>query len=207
MDAYERFHQLLKRDFIPLLREDGFKGSGTTFRRSTGERIDVINVQGSRYGGRCCVNLAAHFTFLPTEGSGRAIDPKKITAHECVFRDRLHESTESDHWWPYGESDLEAEASLVDLVDMYKRRGTPFFAQFEPFPNVFERMTPADIDAGDLSKMPAAMTVVYAALTLAQIMKHMGRLESCREFAEAGLRQVGRSAGLKWELERLRDVS
>lgn len=56
MDAYERFHQLLKRDFLPLLRADGFKGSGNTFRRVKGDRIDVVNVQGSRHGGKCCVN-------------------------------------------------------------------------------------------------------------------------------------------------------
>lgn len=42
MEPYDRFHQLLKRDFFPLLRADGFKGSGTTFRRVKGDRIDVV---------------------------------------------------------------------------------------------------------------------------------------------------------------------
>ena len=206
MDAYGRFHQLLKRDFSPLLRADGFKGSGNTFRRVKGDRIDIIGVQGSRSAGQCCVNLAVHYSFLPSEGGGRVTDPKKFKEYDCTFRSRLHEATEGDHWWTYGVSDADAEASLSDLIDMYKRRGALFFAKFEPFPDVFGRMTPADIDAGDLSKMPAAMTLPHAAMIMARIMKHLGRAEKCREFAEAGLRHVGRAAGLQWELERLRDA-
>lgn len=206
MDAYERFHQLLKRDFSPLLRADGFKGSGNTFRRVKGDRIDLVNVQGSRYGGRCCVNVAVHFSFLPSEGGGRVTGPKKLKEYDCTFRDRLHEVSESDHWWTYGASDSEAESSVASLMDMYSRRGALFFGKFEPFPEVFERISSAEMGAGDFSKMPAAMTGVYAALTMARIMKHLGRREKCREFAEVGLRHLGHAVGLKPELERLRDA-
>jgi Domain of unknown function (DUF4304) len=205
MDAYEPFHELLKNQFSPLLRADGFKGSGNTFRRMKGERIDIVNIQGSRYGGRCCVNVAAHFSFLPTAG-GRVADLKKLKEYECTFRDRLHESQESDHWWSYGEGDAEAETSVASLIDMYKRRAGLFFGRFEPFPDVFERITPAEMDAGDYSRMPAAMTGVCAALTMARIMKHLGRLEKCREFAIVGLKNLGHAVGLKAELERLRDA-
>jgi hypothetical protein len=205
MDAYERFHRLLKRDFSPLLRADGFKGSGNTFRRVKGDRIDVVNVQGSRYGGECCVNVAVHFSFLPSEGGGRVTDPNEFKEYDCTFRDRLHEASESDHWWTYGASDAEAGVSVASLIDMYRRRGALFFGKFDPFPDVFERITPAEMDAGDLSKMPAAMTGVYAALTMARVMEHLGRREKCREFAEVGLRHLGHAVGLKAELERLRD--
>lgn len=189
-----------------MLRADGLKGSGNTFRRIKGDRIDVLNVQGSRYGGQCCVNLATHFAFLPSEGGGRVTDPKKFKEYDCTFRHRLHEATESDHWWTYGASKAEAEASVANLVDMYKRRGALFFGKFEPFPDVFDLTSPADIDAGDLSRMPAAMTLVRAALTMARIMKHLGRRDKCREFAEVGLRHVGRAAVLQAELEWLRDA-
>jgi hypothetical protein len=206
MNAYERFHQLLKRDFSPLLRTDDFKGSGKTFRRLKGERIDIVNVQGSRYGGQCCVNVAAHFSFLPSEGGGEVTDPKKFREYQCTFRDRLREANESDHWWTYGASEAEAAASVASLIDMYRRRASLFFGQFEPFPDVFERIMPADLDGGDLSKMPAAMTRVCAALVMARIMRHLGRLEKCREFADGGLRSLGHAVGLKVELERLRDA-
>jgi hypothetical protein len=206
MDAYERFHHLLKRDFSPLLRIDGFKGSGGTFRRIKGDRIDVVNVQGSRSGGKCCVNVAVHFSFLPSEGGGHVEDPKKLKEYSCTFRDRLHEVSESDHWWTYGASDAEAETSVASLIDMYRRRGALFFTRFEPFPEVFERVSPAAMDAGDFSNMPTAMTGVYAALTMARIMKQLGRREKCREFAEVGLRHLGRASGLKAELLSLRDI-
>src|SRR5262245_22555260 len=157
MDAYERFHNLLKRDLFPLLRADGFKGSGNTCRRLKGDRIDIVNIQGWKYGGKCCVNLAVHYFFLPSMGGGQVIDPKKFKEYQCTFRDRLKEATE-DHWWDYGLTDAEAAASVASLVDLYKRRGALFFAKFEPFPDVFDKVTPRQLDAGDLTGMPAANT-------------------------------------------------
>jgi hypothetical protein len=206
MDHYERFHELLKHDFFPVLRADGFKGSGTIFRRVLANRIDLVNVQGSRYGGQCCVNVAVHFPFLPSADGIRISEPKKLKEYECAFRIRLHEANESDHWWTYGTNDSEARASLASLVDIYRRRSALFFAKFEPFPQVFEQVTPAEMDAGDLSNMPpGSLTRVLAALTMARIMHHLGRHEKCREFAEVGLRHLGAATGLKAELEQLRE--
>jgi hypothetical protein len=207
MAARERFHRLLRRHLSPVLRADGFQGGGNTFRRAKGDRIDLLNVQGSRYGGQCCVNLASHFLFLPTEGGGQLTDPMRFKECQCTFRDRLHEAGESDHWWPYGANDAEAEASVAHLLDLYRRRGTLFYRRVEPFPEVFERITAAEIDAGDLSKMPAAMPVVSAAVTLARIMNHLGRRDQCRAFAEVGLRHWTHGGGLKAELERLTGAS
>jgi Domain of unknown function (DUF4304) len=206
MDPYERFHDLLKRDFAPLLRGDGFKGSGTTFRRITGEVIQVVNIQCSKYGGQCCVNLGLHYSFLPTAGGDQVTDPKKVKDYQCDFRDRIHEAHESDHWWTYGTTAAESEASVANLIDTYRRRGASFFKKFEPFPDVFEKITPADLDAGDRSKLPTEMTQLHAAITIARIMQHLGRTDQCRRFAEVGLRHLGRAVGLKPELERLRDA-
>jgi len=73
---------------------------------------------------------------------------------------------------------------------------------------VFEQITPAEIDAGDLSNMPpGSLTEVLAALAMARGMNHLGHREKCCEFAEVGLRHLGRAVGLKTELERLRDTS
>src|SRR5262249_55066432 len=121
---------------------------------------------------------------------------------------RLHEANETDHWWTYGASDSEAKASLASLIDTYRRRSALFFGKFEPFPHVFEQITPAEIDAGDLSSMPSgSLTGVLAALTMARIMNHLGRREKCRGFAEVGLRHLGGAVGLRVELEQLRDTS
>lgn len=139
---------------------------------------------------------------------GRGVtDPRKLKEYDCTFRDRLREASGSDQWWAYGTSDAEAEAGVANLVDMYRRRGALFFRMFEQFPDVFERITAAELDAGDFSRLPGAMTRVYGLLTMARIMKHLGHRERCREFAEAGLRHQMHAGGLKAELERLRDAS
>src|SRR4030095_2015883 len=124
-------------------------------------------------------------------------DPKKFKEYDCAFRERLHEANEADHWWTYGSSDAEAEVSVASLVDMYRRRGALFFDRFEPFPEVFERIMPAELNAGDFSILPARMTGVYAALTMARIMKHLARQEKSRAFAEVGLQHLGQAVGLK----------
>src|SRR5690606_23214119 len=122
---------------------------------------------------------------------------KKLKEYECTFRGRLCEAGEADHWWAYGETDAQAEASVASLIELYKRRGALFFNRFIPFPEVFERITPAELDAGDFSKMPAAMTGAQAALTMARIMKHLGRDDQSRAFAQIGLQRVGRATSLK----------
>jgi hypothetical protein len=206
MDSYERFHKLLKRDFSPVLRNEGFKGSGTNFRRIKDEVVHVLNIQGSRYGGQCCVNLGVHYSFLPTDGGSSLADLKKLKEYECAFRHRIRESQELDHWWTYGVTETESEVSVANLIDLYRRRGAAFFMKFEPFPDVFERITPAELDAGDLSKLPIEMSKLQAAITMARIMQHLRCTDKCRQFAEAGLRDLGHAVGLKSELERLRDA-
>jgi hypothetical protein len=95
---------------------DGFKGSGTTYRRTPADRIDVFNVQGSRFGGQSCVNVAVHFSFLPSAGGGHVADREKLKEYECAFRGRLHEAGETDHWWTYGASDRETKASIASRL-------------------------------------------------------------------------------------------
>lgn len=208
MGGYECFHDYLKQNFSPLLRADGFKGSGTTFRRAKGELIQIINIQGSKWGGECCVNLAVHFLFLPTTIGRPVGDHKKLRHSECEFRSRLHGPGESDHWWPYGTAETECESSATDLINTYRRWGTTYFEQFEPFPDVFEKITAAEIDAGDFSSLPPSQnTLVRLALTMARIMNHLKRFEKCREFAEVGLRHVGNASGLETELEQLSNAT
>jgi hypothetical protein len=207
MGDRERFLRLVKRELGPMLRADGFRAGGNTYRRARGDRFDVVSIQGSKYGGTCCVNLASHLVFLPLMSGGRVTDPGKLREYDCVFRDRLHEPTESDHWWPYGADDAEAEAGAASLVALYRREGPAFFARFEPFPEAFDRITPEQLDAGDFSRLPAAMTRVLAALTMARIMAHLGRRGRCAAFAEVGLRHAGPGFGARGELERLRDAA
>ena len=207
MDTYDIFRGFLKDSFSPQLRAEGFKGSGTTFRRIKVDAIHVLNVQGSRSGGKCCVNLGVHFAFLPTAGDQPVADLKKLKEYECDFRARLHEAGEADHWWDYGVTEAEAQSSCENLIDTYRRRGAAFFDAFEPSPDVFDRITPAELDIGDCSNLPpTGNTLVRIALTMSRIMKHLGQSQKCREFAEVGLHHLGQATGLRREFERLRSA-
>src|SRR5215471_4199171 len=54
------------RDFLsPVLESDGFFGSGRTFRRMSGDLIQVVQVQGSPYGGKFAVNLGIQPASIP----------------------------------------------------------------------------------------------------------------------------------------------
>lgn len=203
MGGYECFRDFLKQNFSPLLRAEGFKGSGTSFRRIQGETIHIIDIQGSKWGGECCVNLAVHFLFLPTT-IGQPVDQKKLRHSACEFRSRLHLPGESDHWWAYGTTEMECQSSATDLINTYRRWGKSYFEQFEPFPEVFEIITAAEMEAGDFSKLPPTQgSLVRLALAMARIMNHVKRYEKCREFAEVGLRHLGNASGLRAELEQL----
>lgn len=55
----EGFLRLLSKHFYPLIRAEGFKGSGSTLRRIDGPLLHIINIQGSSAADGFYVNLAA----------------------------------------------------------------------------------------------------------------------------------------------------
>jgi hypothetical protein len=89
----------IRKCLAPCLREDGFAGSGRTFRRVLNGWIQVVNVQGSRYGGRFSINLGLQPLAIP-DVVGNVPDPKKIREELCEFRRRLSESG-ADQWWTH----------------------------------------------------------------------------------------------------------
>lgn len=77
MDAEE-----LKKAVSPLLRDHGFKRSGTTWRRDQPESIAVFNVQKSQWGeGTYYINLGMYFKALGAD--------KLPTENKCHVRVRL----------------------------------------------------------------------------------------------------------------------
>ncbi len=187
------FREELKRRLAPLLRAHDFSGSGATFRRRIGDVIQVLNIQGSRHGGSCCVNLGMHFAFLPTV-LGDPPDPKKITESLCEFRKRLAPVGESDYWWEYGSNVQEAARSVDRLVELTERIALPHFERFRDFPGFFEKITPQIIRSGDFRMLPGNVTAARGALVMARIAAHVGEQNRAREFAEVGLASLGPGA-------------
>lgn len=71
------FMKALGARLYPILRANGFKGSGATLRRIKEPIVHVFNVQGSAGSAQCYLNLGAHLTFLPGAGGGQ-IDVKNL---------------------------------------------------------------------------------------------------------------------------------
>jgi hypothetical protein len=197
----DHFFETLRVGFAPLLRSEGFRGSGRTFRRTRGEFLHIVNIQGSRHGDRCSVNLGVHLSFLPLLGGGGPLDPARIRECECEFRARLVLPGESDRWWPYGTVEEDSTASARDLIDLYSSEGRKHFERASAFPEPFASITPEDLERGDLSLLPGRTTAVRACLAMARISRHCGSRELARRFADIGLSRVGSAAALRAELE------
>jgi hypothetical protein len=205
MNDRERFCGALKQTLVPILRAEGFQGSGSKFRRLKGEVIHVLNLQGSPKpweAGTFCVNLGVHLTFLPTM-TGALANPKKIAEIDCEFWTRLAPKGETDHWWSYGSSDEETALAARDLVKTYQNEGTAYFEHYGSFPGPFAAITPEQLEGEEDSILPGWRSLVRSALALGRINVHLGRVDLAKSFAKLGLANLGPATSLKKPLQSI----
>ncbi|GAB7533244.1 hypothetical protein PS3A_56600 [Pseudomonas sp. 3A(2025)] len=189
------FFKLLAQKLYPVLRAEGFKGSGQTLRRIDGPLIHVFNVQGSRGGEQCYLNLGAHLDFLPAEG-GLAVQPQKLEEAHCVFRGRIDSPAGAAFGWAYGDSEEQAEETIAFIVSEWQRVGRAFFAQHAFYPQSYEALLLREVDADAIH--------ARSALHLARIAAHLGQHERARSLVEIGLaRAPERATILKAELAQV----
>jgi hypothetical protein len=198
VNEQDQFHSQVKLLLEPALIADGFRASGTTYRRKLGEVIQVIALQGSVQGGQCCVCLGIHLTFFPGD-----VDASQITEPDCEFRTRLAPPGQADLWWSYGATEQEARASAESILWLYREVGVPYFQSFSTFPDDFIRVTPAMLACDTPLPFPGRSTEVRRALALSRIALHAGRITDAKQFAEFGLARVGRAIGLKNEFRKI----
>lgn len=93
----------LKEAVIPILREQGFKGSFPHFRRVNETNIDLITFQFNKWGGSFVVELATCTKEGTTMSWGEKIPPNKVTAHHINERFRLGATSLEDEgiWFSY----------------------------------------------------------------------------------------------------------
>jgi len=167
----------------------------------------VLHIQGSGTGDSCCVNLAIHFTFLPTELDDSA-HPKSIREPDCEFRRRLALENESDHWWHYGSTDADSARSVDHLVLTFQRFGIPHFDRYREFPGVFANVTPEMLKRADMSLLPGRTTIARAALTMARISVFRKQVDLANVFVDVGLAELNQNqaygAGVRRRLDELR---
>lgn len=200
-----RIESPIRTKLAPLLREDGFSGSGRTYRRSIGGWIQVVNVQGSRYGGSFAINLAIHPLGVP-DGLGNPPNPKKITQELCELRRRLSEES-SDYWWSYNDNLENMERAVVEAAAVYARSGRPALADLAKSDSPFNTVTPSQFARDEADFLGFGSTKARMALVLSRLRRVQGRIQESREFAAYGLTLVGNALLLRGDLQALVEQS
>jgi hypothetical protein len=193
-----RLESAIRAALAPTLTEDGFRGSGRKFHRELDSWLQVITVQGSRWGGSFAVNLGIHFSGAP-DVIGRSVVPSKMTEAECEFRRRLSEGM-TDQWWKH-EGDHESMLLAVQSAAvMYKRFGRGYFSQALVGLN---SVTPDDLVSGTFDFKGFGNTKVRLGLALARIRRLQELPDQSKGFAAYALQHIGSASFLRSELEAL----
>lgn len=202
MSSGPRLESSIKKHFAPVLRVDGFAGSGRTFRRVLGDLIQVVNVQGSRYGGRFAVNMGIQPLCIP-DVVGDTPDPKKISEPSCEFRRRLSESGR-DQWWEHDAAKESMDAAVKAAAAVYCVKGRPILNAFAGPMSPLMKTTPEAYESGQFDFHGFGSTNVRMALALARYRKARGDVAAAKRFASIGLASVGSGLAL---LNELRDLA
>ncbi|MFH0129788.1 DUF4304 domain-containing protein [Variovorax sp. VaC1] len=188
------FLKLLGQKLFPVLRAQGFQGSGQTLRRIDGPVIHVFNVQGASGGKACYLNLGAHLAFLPTEGGG-TVAPDALEESHCVFRDRMEPPPGAAFGWAYGATKEQAEENVEFIVSEWEGPGRAFFARYGQYPQSFEQL---------LRETDPAQIHARTALHLARIAVHLGDRARAQALVDAGLAGAPeRATSLKADLAQV----
>lgn len=197
--ATPRLESAIRSTLAPLLREDGFSGSGRTFRRVRDGWVQIVGVQGSRYGGAFAINLAIHPLAIP-DLTGKTPAPQKMKVEHCEFRRRLSE-TACDQWWKHEATLASMTAAMEAAAQVYNRTGRALLARASGADTPFMTITPTDFIAGAYDFAGFSSTKVRMALALTRLRKSQGRLEESKAFAAWGLENVKNAEFLRRELE------
>ena len=196
-----KLEHAIRTCLVPCLREDGFAGSGRTFRRVLNGFIEVVNVQGSRYGGEFAINLGLQPGAIP-DVRGNAPDAKKIIEPLCEFRRRLSESG-ADQWWKHDATAAGMERAVAAAADVYARRGRPILDRMAAADSPLNTVTAEEFEQGRFDFCGFGWTHVSMALALARLRQVQGRRAEAAAFARSGLAHLGGAVMLRSELEQL----
>jgi len=189
------------RDHLgPMLKSDGFSGSGRTFRRVSGDFIHVVQVQGSRYGGKFAINLGIQPLCIP-DCMGQVPAPKTIREEICEFRRRLSES-KADQWWDHDATKESMDLAVQRSATVYATVGRRLFSEQSGPEAPLHRVTPEQFQAG-FNFSGFASTEARMARSLALMRQSAGNLDDARAFARIALAGLGSAQGLRQELELL----
>lgn len=201
--AAPRIDSAVRDHFAPVLRGDGFSGSGRTFRRVVDGWIHVVNVQISRYGGEFAVNLGLQPVSVP-DVLGNIPDPKKISEELCEFRRRMPENiAHLDMWWKYETTHESMTVAVREATRTYEKIGRSLLDGATAKTADLNSVSPSAFAAGVFNFLGFGSTKCRMAFTLARLRRAQGRTEDARAFALHALEQVGTASLLKMQIQAL----
>jgi hypothetical protein len=181
----------IKNHLAPVLRKDGFKGSGKTFRAVTGDMVCVVNIQASSFGMRFFVNLAVQPLTVP-DLEGETVDPRKVLQQSCEFRRRLSESG-VDQSWDYSDQ-ATLDRAVIDAARLYEAIGRDFFARFTAPDGDLRKITPeSELPSGYAASLCTSEARLFRAL--AYLSLSADKVDDAARFA----RRVLIAAGPSWQ--------
>ncbi len=168
----------IRKILAPVLRADGFTGSGRTFRRYRGELVHVFCVSGSRWGGALHACLGVHLRFLVFPGD-LPWTWEKIPDFNCFLRQGLGPGS----GWKHDEDEASISAAIQSTRDLYESQGRAEFERFSKFPESFTGIPRGTqmVDHEVLGQWVAARAIfVFPKLEL-----HIARLGDARQSPRA----------------------
>jgi hypothetical protein len=181
MSGEPRLSVSVNKHLAPILRAEGFVGSGATFRRVRDQLIHVVNVQGSRHGGRFYVNLSIQPLAIE-DAAHREPNSKTIKEYECEFRRRLGE------WWDFDRRQESMDAAVIDAAKLYESVGKDQFDRMTGASGRLAQFSAQDYEARQWDLCGFGNTAARMALNMMRLRRAEGRIGDALQFAEAGLR-------------------
>lgn len=157
---------MLTRKLSAALGPYGFRRSGTTFLRNTGELIQIINLQGDKWNqgneGKYYINLAVYYGKIATieYGDEPTNTPKE---YDGQLRNRLRGKGVPESWSFSPKTDYELHSDA--LVDAVVAHGLPYFEGID---------TPLQLAESILDKNKNGMITIADCITRALIFAELG---------------------------------
>ncbi|MFJ6533500.1 hypothetical protein [Microbacterium sp. NPDC091662] len=187
---------LLRTDFYPVLKAQGFARTGDILRRVDSPVVHVVEVVHQPRRGVFRVDLGVHLTLLG-DVSHHAIDPAKIRGADCAWRSSIIPGFRNDHDpdFVYGSTPEEASESVAFLVSEWDRQSSAFFGPLTRWPEDFHEAACAAVAD---PPHPAHL------LTWARVAALVGDVDLAHRCAEVALPSVPeRATGLRENLEAI----
>jgi len=92
----------LSSTFVPHLRARGFAGSFPHFRRKLDDRIDFLDVQFAREGGRFCINIGQTGPDGLQDPNWPGLSIEKTTVGHLRQRSRVGRGFWAKQWFDFG---------------------------------------------------------------------------------------------------------